>query len=95
LVLIEYTNYKTFSPDNNFDLYIGFFVSKSLQNSAYDSATHLNDIALLILTEPVVLNTHINLACLPYEQSATYPSEHQNSWVAGWVSELTTGSWAF
>ncbi len=43
-----------------------------------------NDIALYKLPHAVNLTREIQVACLPQQQSTTYPSLNQPAWIAGW-----------
>jgi hypothetical protein len=56
-----------------------------MQHPYYDVASNANDIALLILEEPVALNSYTSLACLPYKESTAYPSPSESLWISGWV----------
>ncbi len=47
-----------------------------------------NDISLLILSEPVELTPEIQLACLPNENSSTYPEANSTVYLSGWVNKL-------
>ena len=44
----------------------------------------MNDIAILYLTQPVVLSDKIQFACLPSSQSNSYPSNNIPAYAVGW-----------
>ena len=55
-------------------------VSRISVHEQYNAATLAHDIAVLRLSQPVQLNTYVNLICLP----AVDPQESQGVTVAGW-----------
>lgn len=59
-------------------------VSSWINHPSYDSITHLNDIALVKLTNPVYFSDEVSAACLPNGRSSD-PGEE--GFVIGWVSE--------
>jgi len=50
----------------------------------YNPNNNRNDIAILKLSRSVELNQYIQIACLPKEQSTTYPVPEQPAWIVGW-----------
>ncbi len=45
-----------------------------------------NDIALYKLPFAVNLTREIQVACLPQQQSTTYPNIYQSAWIVGWLN---------
>ena len=54
-----------------------------LKHEYYEEITYLNDIAVLILEEDVVLSRTVQLACLP-KYSETYPTPDTIGYLTGW-----------
>jgi len=54
----------------------------------YNNVTEENDIAILKLSRSVELNQYIQIACLPEEQSSTYPVPEQPAWIVGWGNKF-------
>jgi hypothetical protein len=44
-----------------------------------------NDIALIILANPVILDSTTQIACLPSSESSIYPSTATSAYLVGWV----------
>lgn len=63
-------------------------VEELIYHPNYDSTSHENDIALMKLSQPVVLNKHVKLACLPIKQD--YANSGLQCVAAGWG--LTKGA---
>lgn len=47
----------------------------------------LNDIALMILSEPIKSNEYMKPACLPKSLSLTYPGCNLDAAASGWVNK--------
>jgi hypothetical protein len=46
----------------------------------------MNDIAIIKFSNPVTLSEYIQPACLPVNQSATFPKADSDAWIVGWVN---------
>jgi hypothetical protein len=55
-----------------------------IKHENFDSVTYNNDIAILKLLKSVTLNRAVQVACLPTQQSNTYPSTSVPAWAVGW-----------
>ena len=56
-----------------------------IRHPDYSSQTLTNDIGILILKENVVLNSYIQLACLPDYEYDLYPNETNiSAWIVGY-----------
>ena len=44
----------------------------------------MNDIAMLHLTQPVILTDNIQVACLPTNKSSIYPKQDSEVFAVGW-----------
>ena len=55
-----------------------------LKHPNYNPNNFQNDLAILKLSRSVELNEYIQIACLPKEQSSTYPVPEQPAWIVGW-----------
>jgi len=63
---------------------MNFELFNTKKHPEYDDVNIVNDIALIFLAIPVVLNNYIQLACLPPHISDTFPGVNIDAWVAGW-----------
>lgn len=57
-------------------------VAEALIHEHYKRGSHFNDIALLVLDQPVELAENVNTACLPPQD---YRFDHQRCFATGWV----------
>lgn len=59
-------------------------VSRIIIHPSYNPTQYTNDIAILKLSESVVLNKYIQPACLPTNLSYTYPPVNSAGYIVGW-----------
>lgn len=67
-------------------------VSRVDKHEAYNSKIIVNDILLLRLITPVVLNNNIQPACLPDSALATYPTTGTIAYGVGWGTTTLNGA---
>ena len=58
--------------------------SRVIRHENYSEDHQLNDIALLKLSKPVVLNQYVQVACLPTNRSSMYPPLNESVYAIGW-----------
>ena len=59
------------------------FKNANFKNPYFDSSSLLNDIALFILTEKLILSKAIQIACLPVSPLSEF---NEKAYASGWVS---------
>lgn len=70
-------------------------VSQVYVHPEYDSTNMFNDIALIVLTEPVTLSSFIKPICLPRNESLLTPSINSDIFAHGWGTTKSGGQISF